>query len=128
MSYAVQTVMQALADPSRRAILERLRTGPATAGELGHGLALSQPGVSRHLRVLREAALVDVEEQGRQRVYSLTPAPLASLDDWLAPYRALWAHGVDARHTEMARGRRSRRTTPTPTPTKMYHPGSSSTP
>ncbi len=101
--------MHAVSDPSRRAILEQLRGGPATAGRLGDGLDLSQPGVSRHLRVLREAGLVEVEDRGRERVYALTPEPMAQLDDWLAPYRALWVQRMSALHTEIARGRRAAR-------------------
>jgi DNA-binding transcriptional ArsR family regulator len=107
----MDVVLQALCDPSRRAILEQLRRGQATAGELGRGLALTQPGVSRHLRVLREAELVAVEERGRQRVYSLLPAPLTELDSWLEPYRDLWSHRLDALHTEIARGKRARNQT-----------------
>ncbi len=105
----MDVLLQALADPSRRVILDRLRSGAATAGHLGAGLELTQPGVSRHLRVLREAELVRVEQHGRERVYSLVPDRLAELEDWLAPYRALWAQRIDALHTEIARGRRQRR-------------------
>lgn len=105
----VDAVLQAIADESRRTMLDRLRTGEATAGELGAGLPMSQPGVSRHLRVLREAGLVSVEERGRQRVYSLVPERLDCLADWLEPYRALWSHHMDALATEIARGRRASR-------------------
>jgi len=92
-------------------MLDRLRAGEATAGELGAELAMSQPGVSRHLRVLREAGLVTVEERGRQRIYSLVPRRLDCVDQWLEPYRALWSHRLDALATEIARGRRTRDTT-----------------
>ena len=105
----MDVLLQALADRSRRVILDRLRDGVATAGQLGEGLGMTQPGVSRHLRVLREAELVRVEQHGRERVYSLLPDRLAELEDWLAPYRALWARRMDALHTEIARGQRQRR-------------------
>ena len=93
-------------------MLEALRTEPATAGELAELLPIARPGVSRHLRVLREAGLVDVRQDAQRRVYSLRPEPLAELDSWLGPYRALWKHRLDALHTEIARGKRVRRSTP----------------
>jgi DNA-binding transcriptional ArsR family regulator len=67
--------------------------------------------VSRHLRVLREAGLVDVREDAQRRVYSLRPEPLAEVDDWLSRYRALWENRLDALHTEIARGKHERRST-----------------
>ncbi len=102
-------VLQALADPSRRTVLEILRDHPATAGELADALPIARPGVSRHLRVLREAGLVEVRADSQRRVYSLRPEALTDLDDWLGPYRALWRHRLDALHTEVARGRRAKR-------------------
>jgi DNA-binding transcriptional ArsR family regulator len=105
----MEAVLHALADPSRRTVLEMLRERPATAGELARALPIARPGVSRHLRVLREAGLVDVRQEAQRRIYSLRPEPLAEVDDWLADYRALWQHRLDALHTEIARGKRSRR-------------------
>ena len=92
-------------------MLEALTAGPATAGELAALLPIARPGVSRHLRVLREAGLVDVREEAQRRVYSLRPEPLAEVDQWLARYRALWENRLDALHTEIARGRHERRST-----------------
>jgi DNA-binding transcriptional ArsR family regulator len=69
-------------------------------------LPIARPGVSRHLRVLREAGLVEVRQDAQRRVYSLRPQPLAEVDDWLGRYRALWQHQLDALHTEIARGQR----------------------
>jgi hypothetical protein len=69
------------------------------------------PGVSRHLRVLREAGLVDVRKEAQRRVYSLRPEPLAEVDEWLSRYRALWENRLDALHTEIARGKHERRST-----------------
>jgi DNA-binding transcriptional ArsR family regulator len=105
----MDALLQAIADPSRRTMLEQLRHGPATAGELADLLTIARPGVSRHLRVLREAGLVDVRPDAQRRVYSLRPEPLAELDDWLGGYRALWNQRLDALHTEVARGKRQRR-------------------
>ena len=92
-------------------MLEALTAGPATAGELAALLPIARPGVSRHLRVLREAGLVDVREEAQRRVYSLRPEPLAEIDEWLARYRALWENRLDALHTEIARGKHERRST-----------------
>jgi DNA-binding transcriptional ArsR family regulator len=105
----VEAVLRALADDSRRTMLDTLSRGPATAGELAALFSIARPGVSRHLRVLREAGLVDVRQQAQQRVYSLRPEPLAEVDGWLGRYRALWEQRLDALHTEVARGKRERR-------------------
>ena len=105
----MEAVVRALADESRRTLLQSLADGPATAGELAALLPIARPGVSRHLRVLREAGLVDVRQEAQRRVYGLRPEPLAELDEWLAPYRRLWEQRLDALHTEVARGKRERR-------------------
>jgi DNA-binding transcriptional ArsR family regulator len=106
----MDAMWQALADGHRRTIVELLRDHPATAGEVAAAIPIARPGVSRHLRVLREAGLVDVEQQAQHRIYRLRPEPLAELDDWLEPYRTLWQGRLAALHTEVARGRRGRRT------------------
>jgi DNA-binding transcriptional ArsR family regulator len=107
----MEAVLRALADQSRRTMLETLAGGPATAGELAALLPIARPGVSRHLRVLREAGLVEVRQQAQRRVYSLRVESLAELDEWLGRYRALWQQRLDALHTEVARGKRERRDT-----------------
>jgi DNA-binding transcriptional ArsR family regulator len=107
----MEDVLRALADKSRRTVLEALSGGPATAGELAALLPIARPGVSRHLRVLREAGLVEVRQQAQRRVYSLRLEPLAEVDEWLGRYRALWEQRLDALHTEVARGKRERRST-----------------
>jgi DNA-binding transcriptional ArsR family regulator len=90
-------------------MLEALTSGPVTAGELAALLPIARPGVSRHLRVLREAGLVEFRQDAQRRVYELRPEPLAAVDAWLGPYRALWERRLDALHTEIARGKRERR-------------------
>ncbi len=92
----------ALAEPHRRRILDLLRDGERPAGELGQRLELSQPGVSKHLKVLRDSGLVVVRPLGKQRLYALRPEPLVEVDRWLQPYRALWSSSLDAlvRHLE----------------------------
>ena len=105
----MDAILQALSDGSRRTVLETLREGPATAGELAALLPIARPGVSRHLRVLREAGLVDVSKDAQRRVYDLRPEPLAEVDEWLARYRGIWEQRMDALHTEVARGKRERR-------------------
>jgi DNA-binding transcriptional ArsR family regulator len=99
-------VLQALADQSRRTVLEILREHPATAGDLANALPIARPGVSRHLRVLREAGLVDVRQEAQRRIYSLRPEALAEVDEWLGEYRALWQHRLDSLHTEITRGKK----------------------
>jgi len=92
----------ALAEPNRRQILDLLRVGERSVGDLVDRLTLSQPGVSKHLKVLREAGLVDVRSHGKQRLYALRSQPLAEVDAWLEPYRAFWSQQLDAleRHLE----------------------------
>ena len=107
----MEAALRALADPSRRSIVARLSRGPVTAGELAAMFPIARPGVSRHLRVLREAGLVQVRAEAQRRVYSLRAEPLAEIDAWLGPYRALWEQRLDALHTEIARGKRERRST-----------------
>ena len=85
-----------LAEPTRRTILDLLRDGERPVGELVDRLRLSQPAVSKHLRVLREAGLVDVRSDAQRRLYRLRPEPLAEVDAWLAPYRRLWKRSLDA--------------------------------
>lgn len=105
----MDAVLQALADGSRRTVLEILRDHPATAGELAAELPIARPGVSRHLRVLREAGLVDVQQDAQRRIYSLRPEALIEVDQWLESYRALWQHRLAALHTEIARGKKARK-------------------
>lgn len=105
----MDVVIGALADESRRAMLQALTGGPATAGELAALLPIARPGVSRHLRVLREAGLVEVRQEAQQRIYSLRLEPLVRVDNWLGQYRVLWEQRLDALHTEVARGKREER-------------------
>lgn len=102
-------MLHALSDRSRRTMLEALSEADATVGELAALLPIARPGVSRHLRVLREAGLVDVRRAAQRRVYSMRPEPLAEVDDWLARYRSLWEQRLKALHTEVTRGNRQRR-------------------
>lgn len=105
----MEATLRALADESRRTVIETLAKGPATAGDLAALLPIARPGVSRHLRVLREAGLVEVRQDAQRRVYTLRPEPLAEVDAWLEQYRVLWEQRLDALHTEIARGKRQRR-------------------
>jgi len=86
----------ALADPHRRAMLELLRESPRPVGELVARTGLTQPGTSKHLRVLRDAGLVISRVEGQQRIYALDVRPLAELDAWLEPYRRVWERSLDA--------------------------------
>jgi len=88
-----QVVLEALAEPSRRGLLERLATGPASVAELASELPISRPAVSQHLKVLREARLVDFDERGTRNVYRLDPAGLEPLRTWLDGF---WQDALDA--------------------------------
>jgi DNA-binding transcriptional ArsR family regulator len=101
--------LAAIADPTRRELLGLLAGGELAAGDLADRFPVSRPAISRHLRVLREAGLVRSRTEGRRRLYALDPTPLRELDAWLEPYRDLWAQRLDALDTEIARGRRARR-------------------
>lgn len=90
------TAFGVLAEPSRRRILDLLLEQPRAVGELTGLLGLSQPGTSKHLRILREAGLVRVRRDAQRRWYELRPGPLAEVDAWLGPYRRLWAGHLDA--------------------------------
>jgi DNA-binding transcriptional ArsR family regulator len=100
------TTFDVLAEPSRRDILDLLREGERSVGELVGHLALSQPGVSKHLRVLRDAGLVAVRPDGQRRMYELRAEPLAEIDAWLGPYRRFWSSRLDAleRHLDNKEG------------------------
>lgn len=102
-------VFEAVAEPTRRAVLDLLASRERTAGELVAAFPeLTQPAVSRHLRILRESALVDVRTHGTRRMYSLRPAGLAELDRWLETYRDFWSRSLDGleRHLD-AKARRA---------------------
>ena len=87
-------------------MLEALETDPPPSGELAALLPIARPGVSRHLRVLRDAGLVDVRKDAQFRVYNLRAEPLAELDEWLGQYRSLWEARMNALHTEVTRGKK----------------------
>lgn len=91
----MSTTFEVLAQPIRRSILDRLRDGELLVGELAQALGLSQPLVSKHLRILRDAGLVTVRVDGPRRWYRVCADPLAELDDWLAPYRWMWESRLD---------------------------------
>ena len=92
----MEDIFEILVEPNRRRILELLRGGDRPVGEIVSALGLSQPAVSKHLRVLKQAGLVDVHPDAQRRVYPLRPEPLSELDTWLKPYRELWSQRLDA--------------------------------
>lgn len=98
--------LQALSDPTRRRIVELLADGERTAGDIAAQFPVTRPAVSRHLRVLRETGLVRAREEAQRRLYSLDPAPLAELDEWLDRYRGFWGQRLDALETQLRRERR----------------------
>jgi DNA-binding transcriptional ArsR family regulator len=92
---ATTDVFRAIADPTRRAILDRLRAGPANAGALAADFRTSRPAISKHLKVLREARLVVDTPVGRERVYAVNPVPLQSVAGWLEGYRSFWQSSLE---------------------------------
>ena len=101
--------LEALADPIRRHIVELLAERERDAGELASHFDVSRPAVSRHLRVLREHGLVQSRSEAQRRVYSLDPAPLEEIDEWLSRYRSFWANRLDALDVQLRRTRRRRK-------------------
>lgn len=89
------SAFEVLAEPTRRRILDLLLERPRSVGELVDQLGISQPGTSKHLRVLREAGLVRVRQEAQRRWYEVAPEPLTEIDAWLTPYRRLWEHSLD---------------------------------
>jgi DNA-binding transcriptional ArsR family regulator len=94
-SSSAQDVFRAIADPTRRAILDRLRAGPAPVNDLAADFAQTRPAISKHLRVLRASRLVSEKRVGRERYYSLEPAPLQRAAGWLEGYRSFWQQNLD---------------------------------
>jgi DNA-binding transcriptional ArsR family regulator len=92
----VESVFEIIAEPNRRAILSLLATAQQSVGDIERQLHMSQPTVSKHLRVLREAGFVEATVDAQRRLYRLKPEPLQELDDWLAPFRRFWSAHVDA--------------------------------
>ncbi len=89
-----QATFRALADPSRRAVLDLLRRGSLSAGQVAQAFPVSRPAISKHLRLLRQANLVEERREGRNRIYRLNPNPLRAIDSWLEQYRTFWQTGV----------------------------------
>ena len=96
-------VLEAIAEPTRRRILDAVRVGERSVGELVQQVGMHQPGVSRHLKVLRDAGLVEVRRDAQRRLYRLRPEPLMELDAWLEPYRAEWAGRLDSLERHLRR-------------------------
>jgi DNA-binding transcriptional ArsR family regulator len=105
---AMGTTLQVIAEPRRQAILDLLRDGELPVGELVDRLGMSQPLVSKHLRVLKDAGLVQVRADAQRRLYRIRPEPLAEVDEWLAPYRALWTASLDRLEQHLERRRNQR--------------------
>jgi DNA-binding transcriptional ArsR family regulator len=113
-----ETVFGALADPTRRTVLDLLRRGSLPAGRIAQAFPVSRPAVSKHLRLLRRARLVEEHRRGRHRVYRLNPGPLRAVDAWLSQYRTFWQANltslkafVEAEHPKeaSARGRKHKK-------------------
>ena len=117
VTYSPEATFQALADPTRRAVLDLLRRGSQPAGEIAGAFPVSRPAISKHLRLLRRAHLVNEHREGRHRVYQLNPEPLRAVDSWLNQYRRFWSANlaslkafVEAEHAKETGQRRATKT------------------
>jgi DNA-binding transcriptional ArsR family regulator len=90
VTYSTEAAFHALADPTRRAVLDLLRSGSQPAGQIASAFPVSRPAISKHLRLLRRAHLVQERREGRHRLYQLNPEPLKAVDTWLQQYRVFW--------------------------------------
>ncbi len=99
--------MQVIAEPRRQAILDLLREEELPVGELVRRLGVSQPLMSKHLRALKDAGLVEVRADAQRRLYRIRPEPLAEIDHWLAPYRELWSASLDRLERHLDNSRRN---------------------
>ena len=106
----MESAFAIIAEPNRRAILSLLVSSEQSVGDIERRLRMSQPTVSKHLRVLREAGLVEATVDAQRRVYRVNPAPLQEVDDWLAPFRRLWSAHLDALERHLDRIDRAERT------------------
>jgi DNA-binding transcriptional ArsR family regulator len=118
VTYSPEPTFQALADPTRRAVLDLLRRGSQPAGQIAGAFPVSRPAISKHLRLLRRAHLVSEHREGRHRVYQLNPEPLRAVDSWLEHYRSFWSASltslktfVEAEHARESQGSRKPKAT-----------------
>ena len=95
VTYSRDAAFNALADPTRRAVLDLLRAGTRPAGEIARAFPISRPAISKHLKILRRAHLVDERREGRHRLYQLNPEPLKSVDAWIDEYRRFWTASLE---------------------------------
>lgn len=96
VAQAAEATFQALADPTRRAVLDLLRKGSQPAGQIANAFPVSRPAISKHLRLLRRAHLVREHREGRNRVYQLNPEPLRAVDSWIEQYRVFWTASLNS--------------------------------
>jgi DNA-binding transcriptional ArsR family regulator len=119
----MESVFEIIAEPNRRAILSLLVSSEQSVGEMERRLRMSQPTVSKHLRVLRDAGFVESTVDAQRRLYRLRPEPLREIDAWLAQFRRFWSAHVDALERHLDRMDRERNVSPTPTRTKTRNSG-----
>jgi DNA-binding transcriptional ArsR family regulator len=96
VTYTTEAAFHALADPTRRAVLDLLRKGRQPAGQIASAFPVSRPAISKHLRLLRRAHLVEEKREGRHRMYQLNPQPLKAVDSWLQQYRVFWEANLNS--------------------------------
>lgn len=112
VTYSGEAVFSALADPTRRAVLDLLRQQELPAGRIAQAFPVSRPAISKHLRLLRYARLVRERREGRHRFYQLNPGPLKTVDSWLNQYRAFWESSLTSLKSFVEAGHTKERSTP----------------
>jgi DNA-binding transcriptional ArsR family regulator len=125
VTYSPEATFSALADPTRRAVLDLLRKGRQPAGQIAEAFPISRPAISKHLRLLRKAHLVNEHREGRHRFYHLNPEPLKAVDSWLEQYRTFWSTSLaNLKAFVEAEYARELAATPAHVPSKRKHPNS----
>src|SRR5258708_9215452 len=119
--YSAEATFQALADPTRRAVLDLLRRGSQPAGQIAGAFPVSRPAISKHLRLLRRAHLVREHREGRNRVYELNPEPLRAVDSWIEQYRVFWTASLNNLKAFVS-GEYARATKPSRKPKLCFNP------
>ncbi len=120
VTYSRDSAFNALADPTRRAVLDLLRAGTRPAGEIARAFPISRPAISKHLKILRRAHLVNEHREGRHRFYQLNPEPLKTVDQWLDEYRRFWTANLESLKS-FVESEYEKEMTPTQTPTPKTH-------
>ncbi len=121
VTYSPEATFSALADPTRRAVLDLLRKGRQPAGQIASAFPISRPAISKHLRLLRRAHLVNEHREGRNRFYHLNPEPLKAVDSWLEQYRSFWSSSLSSLKAFVEAEYEKETAVSAPSPNRRFH-------